>query len=51
MICTKRARSCRSEIVADPAYVNRVLAEGAEKARAIARKTLDRVRAAVGLGD
>jgi tryptophanyl-tRNA synthetase len=44
-------RERRAEIVADPAYVNRVLAEGAEKARAIARKTLDRVRAAVGLGD
>jgi tryptophanyl-tRNA synthetase len=44
-------RERRAEIVADPAYVNRVLAEGAEKARAIARQTLDRVRAAVGLGD
>ena len=44
-------RERRAELVADPAYVNRVLAEGAEKARAIARKTLDRVRSAVGLGD
>jgi tryptophanyl-tRNA synthetase len=44
-------RERRAEIVADPAYVNRVLAEGAEKARAIARPTLNRVRAAVGLGD
>jgi tryptophanyl-tRNA synthetase len=44
-------RERRAEIVADPAYVNRVLAEGAEKARVIARQTLDRVRAAVGLGD
>lgn len=44
-------RERRAEIVADPAYVNRVLAEGAEKARAIARQTLNRVRAAVGLGD
>lgn len=44
-------RERRAEIVADPAYVNRVLAEGAEKARVIARQTLNRVRAAVGLGD
>ena len=44
-------RERRAEIVADPAYVNRVLAEGAEKARIIARQTLNRVRAAVGLGD
>ncbi|HCN77667.1 MAG TPA: tryptophan--tRNA ligase [Verrucomicrobiales bacterium] len=44
-------RERRAGIVADPAYVNRVLAEGAEKARAIARQTLNRVRAAVGLGD
>jgi len=44
-------RERRAEIVADPAYVNKVLAEGAEKARAVARKTLERVRQAVGLGD
>ncbi len=44
-------RERRAEIVADPAYVNRVLAEGAEKARTLARQTLNRVRAAVGLGD
>ncbi len=44
-------RERRAEIVADPDYVNRVLAEGAEKARALARQTLNRVRAAVGLGD
>jgi len=44
-------RERRAEIVADPAYVNRVLAEGAEKARAIARQTLNRIRAAVGVGD
>ena len=43
-------REKRAQIVADPAYVDRVLAEGAEKARAIARKTLSRVRDAVGLG-
>ena len=40
----------RAEIVADKDYVEKVLAEGAEKARAVARKTLNRVRAAVGLG-
>ena len=43
-------RERRAQIVADPAYVDRVLAEGAEKARAVARKTLARVRDAVGLG-
>ncbi|MBB5036446.1 tryptophan--tRNA ligase [Prosthecobacter dejongeii] len=44
-------REKRAELVANPEYVNKVLAEGAEKARAVARKTLDRVRQAVGLGD
>jgi tryptophanyl-tRNA synthetase len=43
-------REKRAAITADPAYVDRVLAEGAEKARAVARKTLARVRDAVGLG-
>ena len=43
-------RERRAELVADPAYVDRVLAEGAEKARVVARKTLARVRDAVGLG-
>jgi tryptophanyl-tRNA synthetase len=43
-------RERRAEIVADPKYVDRVLAEGAEKARTVARKTLNRVRDAVGLG-
>jgi tryptophanyl-tRNA synthetase len=43
-------REKRAEIVADPKYVDRVLAEGAEKARSVARKTLARVRDAVGLG-
>lgn len=43
-------REKRAELVADPKYVDRVLAEGAEKARAVARKTLARVRDAVGLG-
>ena len=43
-------RERRAQIVADPKYVDRVLAEGAEKARLVARKTLARVRDAVGLG-
>jgi tryptophanyl-tRNA synthetase len=43
-------RERRLEIIADPKYVDRVLAEGAEKARAVARKTVARVRDAVGLG-
>ncbi|MGV3663570.1 MAG: tryptophan--tRNA ligase [Prosthecobacter sp.] len=43
-------RARRDEIVADKDYVEKVLAEGAEKARSVARKTLGRVRAAVGLG-
>lgn len=42
-------RERRTQIVADSAYVDRVLAEGAEKARVVARKTLNRVRDAVGL--
>ncbi|MDB6139759.1 MAG: tryptophanyl-tRNA synthetase [Verrucomicrobiaceae bacterium] len=43
-------RARRAEIVADAGYVDKVLAEGAEKARLVARKTLARVRDAVGLG-
>ncbi len=43
-------RERRAEIVANPSYVDHVLAEGAEKARAVARQTLRRVRDAVGLG-
>jgi tryptophanyl-tRNA synthetase len=43
-------RERRAEIVADPKYVDQVLAEGADKARAVARKVLARVRNAVGLG-
>jgi tryptophanyl-tRNA synthetase len=42
-------RRRRAELVADPAYVQKVLREGAERARAVARVTLDRVRQAVGL--
>jgi tryptophanyl-tRNA synthetase len=43
-------REKRAAMLADSAFVDRVLAEGAEKARAVARKTLSRVRDAVGLG-
>lgn len=44
-------RERRAAIVADAGYVERVLKKGAEKARAVARPTLQRVRQAVGLGD
>ena len=44
------AREKRAAVVADKGYVDDVLKEGATKARAVARKTLDRVRDAVGLG-
>ena len=37
------------ELRADPGHVNRVLAEGAEKARAVAGPTLDRAMRAAGL--
>ena len=40
----------REEILQDPAYVDRVLAEGAEKARGVSDGVMHRVRAAVGLG-
>jgi tryptophanyl-tRNA synthetase len=43
-------REKRAEIIADPKYVDQVLAEGAEKARTVARQVLGRVRDAVGLG-
>jgi len=42
-------RARRAEILADPAHVDRVLAEGAARAREEASKVLDRVRRAVGL--
>ncbi|MBK1790301.1 tryptophan--tRNA ligase [Persicirhabdus sediminis] len=42
-------REKRDELIADPSYVDRVLAEGAEKARAEAAVVLQRVRKAVGL--
>jgi tryptophanyl-tRNA synthetase len=43
-------RARRDEILADQGYVEKVLAQGAEKARTVARQTLARVRDAVGLG-
>ncbi|WP_353566144.1 tryptophan--tRNA ligase [Haloferula sargassicola] len=42
-------RAKREELVSDPGFVDEVLAKGAEKARAAAAITLDRVRQAVGL--
>lgn len=44
------AREKRAEIVSKKGYVEDVLQAGAAKARAVARKTIDRVRHAVGLG-
>ena len=43
------ARERRAGYEADMSYVEDVLAEGARKARAVARETLDRVRTAVGV--
>ncbi len=42
-------RARRDELIADPGYVEQVLATGAEKARVEATKVIDRVRKAVGL--
>ena len=42
-------RARRAELEADPAFVDRVLADGAGKARAVAQRTMTRVREAVGL--
>jgi tryptophanyl-tRNA synthetase len=39
----------RKEVLADPGYVDQVLADGAQRAREEAARTLDRVRRAVGL--
>ena len=41
-------RARRAELEQDEDYVQDVLAEGAKKARAVARETIDRVRTAVG---
>jgi len=42
-------RARRDEILADPGYIDDVLARGAERARAAAAPVVDRVRRAVGL--
>jgi tryptophanyl-tRNA synthetase len=42
-------RARRDELLADPGYIDRTLANGAEKARAVAANTLREVRTAVGL--
>jgi len=42
-------RTRRAELESDGGYVNRVLREGAERAGAVAEKTMARVRSAVGL--
>lgn len=45
----KPFRERRKELVANPDYVHQVLREGAERARAEARKVLDRARLACGI--
>lgn len=42
-------RARRAELAADPGHIDRVLADGAERARAVADVTMARVRTAVGL--
>jgi tryptophanyl-tRNA synthetase len=44
------ARARRTELVANSEYVDQVLREGAERARAVASKVLARARKACGLG-
>jgi tryptophanyl-tRNA synthetase len=46
----KPYRQKRAELQNDIAYIRQVLADGAQRARAVARPTLDEVRHAVGLG-
>jgi tryptophanyl-tRNA synthetase len=43
-------RQRRAELAADPGYVAGVLSDGAQRARSVARVTLERVRKAMGLG-
>ena len=45
----KPYRQRREELADDRDYLRKVLADGAERANAVARKTLDRAREAVGL--
>jgi tryptophanyl-tRNA synthetase len=42
-------RKRRAEILAQPEYVDKVLADGAERANAVAHGVMSRVREAVGL--
>ncbi len=42
-------RTRRAEMAADAGYIDRVLADGAERARVVALQTMNRVRTAVGL--
>ncbi|WP_404422432.1 tryptophan--tRNA ligase [Nibricoccus sp. IMCC34717] len=44
------ARARRAELAANPDYVNQVLRDGAERARAVASEVLAKARAAAGLG-
>jgi tryptophanyl-tRNA synthetase len=44
------ARQRYAELMADTAQIDRLLADGAARARVIARATLARVRAAIGVG-
>jgi tryptophanyl-tRNA synthetase len=44
------ARERYDALMADTAQIDRVLADGAARARVIARATLSRVRAAIGVG-
>lgn len=46
----KPYREKRAELAADLAYVEQVLADGAQRAKAVASITLDKVRKAVGIG-
>lgn len=43
-------RQKREELADDPGYVEQVLKDGAERAKAVASVTLDKVRSAVGIG-
>ncbi|MGE0398892.1 MAG: tryptophan--tRNA ligase [Kofleriaceae bacterium] len=43
-------RAIYTDLMANPKRIDDLLAEGAAKARPVARKTLDRVRAAIGIG-
>jgi tryptophanyl-tRNA synthetase len=43
-------RARRAELAADPAILDAILADGAARARAVARPTMQRVRTAMGFG-